>query len=78
MAVSEPHPAKFWAGVILFFGIGATIALAVAFRLIERGSSVVGAIALGSCVGGYGAWLVFYVVLNALKRFRGPRPPSGA
>ena len=62
---------KFWAGVILFFGIGVSIALAVAFPRMDRGSSVVGTIGLGSCVGAYGAWFVFYVALNAFKRFRG-------
>lgn len=78
MSLGEPHPVKVWAGVILFFGIGAAIALAIAFRLIEGGGSVLGAIAIGSCAGGYGAWFVFYVVLNALKRFRGLRRSTRA
>ena len=78
MPVDESHSAKVWAGVILFFAIGTVIALTVAFRMIDRGSAVIAAIALGSCVGGCGTWFVFYVVFNALKRLRGRRRSDGA
>ncbi|MDB5294143.1 MAG: hypothetical protein JWO31_126 [Phycisphaerales bacterium] len=35
------------------------------------------AIALGSCVGGFGAWLAFVVVANAAKWFKGHRRSAG-
>jgi hypothetical protein len=67
-----------WAGVTLFFGIGVAIALAVAYRLLDRGSSIIGAIAVGACAGSYGAWFVFYLVLNALKLIRDRRRSARA
>ena len=66
MPLDEPHPAKVWTGVILYFGIGVAIALVVAYRLLDRGSSTAGAIAFGACAGGYGAWFVFYIVFNVV------------
>jgi len=65
---------KFWAGVMLFFAIGAVIGLAVALALVDRGSSAAGAVVSGAFVGGYGAWLVFFVILNVLRWLRRPTP----
>jgi len=56
--------------VILFFGIGVAIALVIACRLLDRGSSMSGAIAFGACFGGYGAWFVFCIAFHAIKRVK--------
>ncbi len=67
MSINERHPAKVWTGVILFFGIAVSIAVWVAFRLLDRSSSMAGAIILGAIAGGFGACFVFYIVYNARK-----------
>jgi hypothetical protein len=77
MRLTQPHPVKVWAGVILFFGVGAAIALVVAFQMIGRGSSIAFAITMGAFAGGLGAWFVFYIVLNALKTIDRLRPRAG-
>jgi hypothetical protein len=64
------HPAKVLAGLILFFGMGVSIALTVAYELIERGSSRVEAMAFGACAGGFGAWFVFYIALRTINWLR--------
>ena len=71
MPIGDSRPVKVWLGVVMFFAIGAAIALAIAFHRINRGDPILGAVVVGAIAGGCGAWLVFYVVLNALKRIRG-------
>lgn len=71
MPVDEPYLVKFWAGVILFFGISVAIAGTLAFVHVRNGGSVLGGIAMGSYVGGFGAWFVFfagYRLLVGIKR----------
>jgi hypothetical protein len=65
--LGEPRRHKAWAGVTLFFGVGVAIALTVTYGLLHRGSSVACAVPSGACAGGFGAWFVFYVVLNTMK-----------
>lgn len=69
---------KAWACVILFFGIGFSLGLAVALAIVEGGGSTLGAIACGSFVGAFGAWLVPWVALTVFKRFRGRRQSAKA
>jgi hypothetical protein len=64
---------KVWASVIVFFGIGVSLGLAVALAIVEGGGSTLGAVAGGSFVGGFGAWFVPYVASAIFKRFRGRR-----
>jgi hypothetical protein len=70
MRFVKPHPAKVWIGIILFFGVGAGIGLAVALHYIRLGTSVGAAIFVGSGAGGVGAWLVFATSVNAYRRLR--------
>lgn len=65
---------KFTAGVTFFFAIGVVIGLAVALGAVGRGGSTAGAVVLGAIVGGYGAWLVVFVLLNVLQWFRRTTP----
>jgi hypothetical protein len=69
-------PLQFWTGFVLFFAIGVVVALATAFRIIDRGGSVVAAVTTGSMVGGYTAWFMFFVTLNAIKQIRTWRQSS--
>lgn len=71
MSVDQPNLVEFWAGVILFFGIGVAIAGSLAFVHVRNGGSVLGGIAMGSFAGGYGASFVFFAghwVLVGIKR----------
>jgi hypothetical protein len=71
MALRELHPLRLWGGLILFFGVGVAIALAVASRMIDRGESAARAVAIGAFAGACGAWVVFFAILNTVKRIRG-------
>jgi hypothetical protein len=77
MPLATPHPVKIWIGTLLFFAVGVAVASFVALRMVESGSSVLNAIVVASFVGGYGAYFVFYAVLNAAKHSRGPRRSAG-
>ena len=62
----------------MFFGVGVGIALLVAFAHVRRGGSPVAAVAVGAFCGGYGAWFVFYIVLNLLHWLRKRGRSTGA
>jgi hypothetical protein len=61
--------------IVIFFGTGVSIALAVSVPMIENGWSLFAAMTAGASSGGYGAWLVFYIVLNLLPLSRGEEAP---
>jgi hypothetical protein len=61
MPNDEPNPVKEWTGLILFFGVGVAIGLPTALMYITDGVSYGFAIALGAFLGGYGAWLIFFL-----------------
>jgi hypothetical protein len=67
---AKSHPAKVWVYILLFFGVGAAIGLAVALYSIRLGTSVRTAIFIGSGAGGFGAWLVFAVFIKAYRAIR--------
>ena len=70
MPFNEPSPIRVWAGVLLFFGIGVAIAIAITLAAISRGDSPFVAIFAGALAGGCGAWFVFFVLFNMLKQIR--------
>ena len=65
-----PFSLKALNDVILFLGFGVTTGVSVTLMMLARGVSVPGAVVLGSCVGGYGAWSEFFVSANLVRRVR--------
>ncbi|GIX04280.1 MAG: hypothetical protein KatS3mg114_0149 [Planctomycetaceae bacterium] len=64
-----------WAGVPLFFAVGACIGLTVAVMLAESSGfcgGFAGAVGIGSVAGGYGAWLVFAAAFRVFRLLRRP------
>jgi hypothetical protein len=70
MPLAEPHPAKVWTGIILFFAVGVVVGLAVAMYYIRLGTSLGAAIFVGSGAGGFGAWAVFALFFRAYHALR--------
>jgi hypothetical protein len=60
MPLKSAHPVARYAGVAAFCGLGAVIAVIIAFVCVHSGCSVGGAVALGAVGGGFGVWFVFY------------------
>lgn len=65
---------KVSAGVVLFVAVGAAIGLAVALALVGCENSAAVAVVSGGFIGGYGTWLVFFVILSILRWLRRLRP----